>query len=97
MNVRLFVHLRSVTFGPSSRLQHIFPYAFSGTGIESVTIPDSALNLCDYCFSECKNLRDVTFGSSSKVMSISPTAFHGSDVEVRDLSGRVAKLCRFAE
>ena len=57
------------------------PYAFNGTGAESVVLSDSLLAIPDYAFTNCPNLKYVTIPKS--VIFIQPNAFDFEDVTVR--------------
>ena len=57
------------------------PYAFNGTGAESVVLSDSLLAIPDYAFTNCPNLKYVTIPKS--VVFIQPNAFDFEDVTVR--------------
>ena len=57
------------------------PYAFNGTGAESVILSDSLLAIPDYAFTNCPNLKYVTIPKS--VVFIQPNAFDFEDVTVR--------------
>ena len=57
------------------------PYAFNGTGAESVILSDSLLAIPDYAFTNCPNLKYVTIPKS--VAFIQPNAFDFEDVTVR--------------
>ena len=73
--------LRSVIFGASSRVERIGPEAFRVTRIESLSIPDSVVELGERCFMGCRSLRSVIFGASSRVERIGPEAFLGASIE----------------
>lgn len=47
-------HLRSVTLGPSSSMKQITAVVFRDTKIELVTIPDSVVELDNWCFGHCR-------------------------------------------
>ena len=55
-------------------------WAFRGSGVIEIHIPDGVEKLCGWCFSDCKNLSRVTFGESSSLKLIGKKAFFGSGV-----------------
>ena len=70
-----------------------------------VSIPNGVEELCERCFSECRNLSRVTFGESSSLNLIGNGAFCESGVVeghvpdgierlLRDLIRDLARLCR---
>ena len=74
---------------------------FRETCVESLSIPDSAVELCDTCFHLCESLRFVTFGARSKRESIGAEVFRDTCVEslsipdnVIELEPRCFYLCR---
>lgn len=50
----------------SESLQAILSYAFRGTDIRNLTLPESVTELGDMAFSNCKNLMKVSIGSNLK-------------------------------
>ena len=64
-----------MAFGASSTLQRISAEAFLGTSIESVSIPDSVVDLGDKCFDQCEELRHVTLGLLSNLERIGDFCF----------------------
>lgn len=57
------------------------PYAFNGTGAESVVLSSSLLAIPDHAFTNCSNLKYVTIPKS--VMIIQPNAFDFEDLTIR--------------
>ena len=84
--------LRSVTFGALSKLERICAYAFYGTSIESLSIPDNVVELYKKCFYVCKSLRSVTFGTLSKLERICAEAFYGTSIESFSIPDSVVEL-----
>ena len=81
-----------VIFGASSRVERICAYAFCGTSIESLSIPDSVVELGEKCFYGCKSLRSVIFGASSRVERICAEAFCGTSIESLSIPDSVVAL-----
>lgn len=67
-------NLRSITF--PSTLQTISSYAFRASGLQSVSLSNTAVNsLGVYCFGDCLSLTTVTF--SSNLTTITNSCFYG--------------------
>ena len=54
---------------------YIGEYAFKGSGLTSITIPDNIISIGEHAFAWCNNLPSVTIGNS--VTSIGEGAFYG--------------------
>ena len=54
--------LRSMTLAEGSALRSIGRYAFAGTAVESVTLPDGLKRLGGYAFNKCAALTTVSLG-----------------------------------
>ena len=61
------------------------------TNIESVTIPDSVVELGDRCFLS-SGLRSVTFGRDSQLVRIGAEAFMGTNIESMSIPDSVVEL-----
>ena len=81
-----------VIFGASSRAECICARAFYRTSIESLSIPDSVVELGDGCFSGCRSLRRVLFGASSKLARICAEAFRETTIESLAIPDSVVEL-----
>lgn len=66
------LELASVTF--ASGLEHMCSRAFYGTGLTSVTLPDTLAEMGAYVFAACENLEAVDFGGAPLTV-ISANAF----------------------
>ena len=64
-----------MTFGESSSLKRIGPYAFSETGLKEIHIPDNVEEICEACFYRCLSLSHITFGESSSLKRLGWHAF----------------------
>ncbi len=71
------VSLESISL--PQKLAEIQQYAFSGTGLKSISIPDSVTVMEKYAFSYCENLYEVTLGNG--LTDISNSAFYHSSVK----------------
>ena len=78
--------------GASSRVERICADAFRDTSIESLSIPDSVVELGEGCFYGCKSLRSVIFGASSRVERICADAFCGTSIESLSIPDSVVEL-----
>ena len=87
-----FTSLRGVIFGASSRVERICAYAFCRTSIESLSIPDSVVDLGERCFYECTSLRRVIFGAASNLERICAGAFYGTSIESLSIPDSVVAL-----
>lgn len=67
--------LKSITLGKG--IETIGDYAFSGTDIESITIPDSVTSMGSDAFSYCDNVTELTIPGSIK--TIANSAFFSMD------------------
>lgn len=56
-------NLVTLDFEDDSKLESIYIYAFSGTGLSRITLPKSVIALADYSFSDCNNLEYVDIKS----------------------------------
>ena len=66
--------------------------AFCYTSIESLSIPDSVVELGKKCFYGCKSLRSVIFGASSRVERICAEAFRKTSIESLSIPDSVVAL-----
>ena len=64
-----------VIFGSSSNVGHLSRDAFSETGIESLYIPDSVVQVDEKWFSLCNSLFSVSFGASSRIEGLCRETF----------------------
>ena len=85
--------LRSVTFGSSSSLERIGPDAFRCSRVESLSIPDGVVELCDGCFYGCESLSSVTFGPNPSLQRIGVEAFAYAGLESISIPDGVVELC----
>ncbi len=67
--------LKSIIIGYG--FKSIGDYAFAGSGVENVTIPDSVISIGEAAFATCHSLKSVTIGSG--VTSIGDFAFRSCD------------------
>ena len=74
---------------------------FDRWALQEVSIPNSATELCDYCFMGCMNLWRVTFGCSSSLERIGVSCFEKTRVlevsipsSVRELDDGCFKWCQ---
>ena len=98
------IHCLGCIFTSSTKLERIGSLAFSETSIDSISIPESVVEVCDRCFYRCSRLRCVTLGASSKLERIGACAFYETNKKfaftlllVRRLLLSVQmSLCKFA-
>jgi hypothetical protein len=64
-----------VTFESGSRLERIEESAFSESGLKSIEIPSSVVNLGKWSFYQCKSLRSIGFESGSRLQRIGADGF----------------------
>ena len=81
-----------VIFGASSRVERICSDAFCWTSIESLSIPDSVVELGESCFYGCESLRRVIFGASSKLERICADSFRETIIESLSIPDGVVDL-----
>ncbi|KAK8893013.1 hypothetical protein M9Y10_030270 [Tritrichomonas musculus] len=67
-----------VSFEKNSKLYKISVFAFSESGIKSITIPDSVKIINDGAFYHCQNLKTVELGNLTE--SIGYSAFSGTNI-----------------
>jgi hypothetical protein len=67
-----------VTFEGTSRLGRIEESAFYKSGLKSIVIPSSIVELGKWCFSGCKLLTSVTFESGHRLERIDESVFSES-------------------
>ncbi len=60
--------LKNVTLPDSDCLTTIGKYAFHNSGIETMHIPDSVVNINSSAFNGCSNLTEVTYGEESNLL-----------------------------
>ena len=91
----------SVSFG--KLLQRIGSFAFSQTGLTSVTLPNEINEVGDFAFSECTNLMSVTgltadslgqfvFKDCSNLTSVTIGSTHNSNIRPNIFEGTSSKL-----
>ena len=73
--------VRMVIFGSSSNVGHLSRDAFSETGIDSLYIPDSVVQVGEKCFYFRDRLRPVSFGASSRIEGLCRDAFSETGIE----------------
>ena len=61
-------NLTTVTFNSRNASKTIGEYAFAGTKISAISIPQSVETIHDYAFSNCSALKDVEIGSGVKTI-----------------------------
>ena len=84
-------NVRRVVFGSFSNLQHIGYMAFSKSSVESISIPNSVVELDRACFSQ-SSLCHLTFGAPSRLERICGHAFRETCVESVSIPDSVVKL-----
>jgi hypothetical protein len=72
--------LEEVTFAESSGLREIGMFAFSGTAIRRMDVPDSVVKIGESAFFGCERLREVVLTEESGLRVIGPRAFGNSGV-----------------
>ena len=65
----------SVQFSEDSEILNIGKFSFAFSSLEYISIPSSVIQICDYSFSECKNLKTVEFIEYSNLRIIGKNAF----------------------
>ncbi len=65
------------TFEINNNCKCISGSAFSGSGLESITIPNSVAGISEYAFECCVNLRSINFGNDIK--KIGDYSFHSCE------------------
>ena len=79
-----------------TNLTEIKEETFSGTGLQTVTIPENIENIGQYAFSRCREVTQVTFPQTS-FFSIGDTAFMDCEkLEYLELSDNVGNIGRYA-
>jgi hypothetical protein len=81
-----------VAFERGSRLERIFDSAFRDTGIQSIVIPSSVVDLGKKSFCGCKSLESVIFESGSRLERIEESAFEESGLHSIDIPSSVVVL-----
>lgn len=69
-------NFNSVVFTGISQLKVIEEYAFAGTNITSIILPDSLIEIGEYAFGNCYNLEFITF--SYNLVIVGNRAFHNT-------------------
>lgn len=83
----------SITLGAA--LQYIGRYAFSGSGLTSITIPDGVTQLLNYTFQNCAQLTEAHLPET--MTGIGQYAFHNcKNLESANLPGRLESLGSYA-
>ena len=59
-------NLESLTF--SNSLRKIHSYAFSGSGLRNLVLPNSLIEICDYAFHYCQKLELVRLPNKLQIM-----------------------------
>ena len=70
--------LTSIDLSKSQKLSTIGAYAFTGTRLTEIIIPDSVTNIGDYAFDDCSNLVNVKL--SDNLTSIGNAAFRNTPI-----------------
>lgn len=65
--------------GKVSNLNVIGDYAFSGSKLNSIGIPDSVTSMGNFCFKDCKNLQAADLGNGSIRMLVGHGLFYECD------------------
>jgi hypothetical protein len=84
--------ITSVSFEARTKLQRIGDYAFSKTGVKSITIPCTVEELGSSCFHWCKSLESVTFERTSRLQRIGSEAFCETNLQVISIPASVQVL-----
>ena len=66
----------NIIFANNDSVTSIGSYAFSYTGIRSITIPKSVTTISSSCFSFCEFLNTIKFAEASSLLSIDNNAFN---------------------
>lgn len=74
-------HVKEIVFPKDSLIRTINKCAFSGTSIETLTLPSSLEKIGEGAFSECKSLRKITFDEGCKLKSIPKDCFSWSSIQ----------------
>ena len=67
--------LQTVTFAPDSLLETVGAYAFTRSGLRTITFPASLRSIAIYAFQFCSSLTSVGFSCSDHSLSIIDNAF----------------------
>jgi hypothetical protein len=70
--------VESITFEKNSKLSRVEDRAFSCSDPASIQIPASVEVICEFCFSNCKNLESIAFEANSKLSRIEEHVFYNS-------------------
>ena len=76
----------------SSDVTEIPKDAFWGTGLTSIEIPASVMNIGAYAFCQCNNLGCVTFADGSQLSTIGEEAFWNSGLTSIEIPASVTEI-----
>ncbi|MCH5163508.1 MAG: leucine-rich repeat domain-containing protein [Clostridiales bacterium] len=71
-------------------------YAFTASGLTSITIPSSVTNIGVGAFGSCENLRSITFEQNCKIKIIGDSAFIGSGLKSIEIPSSVVYINDYA-
>ena len=81
--------ISDISFG--DKVAHIGMYAFSGSSLTNIIMPDTVTEIGQFAFSSCKDLISITIGNS--VSTISANAFfHCSNLKTIKMSNSIVSI-----
>lgn len=74
-----------------SNLKYLSPYAFNNSGIETIAIPGSVIEIGEGAFRD-STLKSITFSSGSNDLELGLSCFYGAELTSIDIPARVTSI-----